>query len=193
MMSGDPLETARHVLEPGETLVWADRPGLHAYARTKFPQVIRGVLGLAVIAGLHWYGYVPDWRSGTENALLVGFLAAAGLYCIVLILAPNIARHAARRMVYAVTDRRVMILSFWPFYLERSFVPAELDEPRAMAGESGPGNVIFLERKLNWWRRSAGGSYQIEGFFGIADAPKVAAEIAKLKGPVEVDPFEDED
>ncbi|WP_422367737.1 hypothetical protein [Pelagibius sp.] len=192
-MSGDPLEIARQALAPGETLIWADRPGLHAYARTKFPQVIRGVLGLAVIAGLHWYGYVPDWRSSTENALLFGFLAAAGLYCIVLVVAPNIARHAARSMVYAVTDRRVMILSFWPFRLERSFAPAELDEPRAMADEGGRGNVIFLERKLGWWRRSAGGSYQIEGFFGIADAPRVAAEIAKLRDPGDPDPFKDED
>ena len=50
-----------------------------------------------------------------------------------------------------------------------------------MATEAGEGAVIFIERKLPWWQRSAGGSYQIEGFFGIGDAPQVAAEIERLK------------
>src|SRR3546814_3781371 len=44
------LRLARRALEPGETLVWADRPDPQALARSRLPQVIRGVLGLAVIA-----------------------------------------------------------------------------------------------------------------------------------------------
>ena len=189
----DPLSVARQELEPGETLVWADRPRPDALARTKLPQVIRGTLGLAVIAGLHWYGYVPDFRASAENALMVAFLVAAGLYCLALVVAPQIAKGAAARTVYAVTSRRVMILSRWPFRGRRVFLPAELDEPRALAGASGEGAVVFIERKLPWWKRSAGGSYQIEAFYGIADAPRVAAEIARLRGPEEASPFDDED
>ncbi|CAN0413846.1 unnamed protein product [Ectocarpus sp. 13 AM-2016] len=192
-MSGDPLETARQALEPGETLVWADRPSPEAFARTKVPQVIRGVLGLAVIAGLHWYGYVPDWRIGGQHALLFGFLIAASAYCLVLIFSPNIAKISARSMVYAVTDRRIMILSLWPFRRSRVFLPGEIDAPRTMATEAGQGVVVFMEQKLPWWKRSAGGSYQIEAFYGIADAPMVAEAIEKLKGPHEASPFEDED
>lgn len=189
----DPLYVARQELEPGETLVWADRPRPDALARTRLPQVIRGTLGLAVIAGLYWYGYIPDFRASAENALMFAFLVAAGLYCLALVMAPQMARVSARRMIYAVTNRRVMILSFWPFRSRRVFLPADLDEPRALADASGDGAVVFVERKLPWWKRSAGGSYQIEAFYGIADAPRVAAEIARLRDPVEVSPFDDED
>ncbi|WP_299396787.1 hypothetical protein [Pelagibius sp.] len=189
----DPLSVARQELEPGETLVWADRPRPEALARTKLPQVIRGALGLAVIAGLHWYGYVPDFRASAENALMFAFLVAAGLYCLALVVAPQIAKASAGRMVYAVTSRRVMILSLWPLRSRRIFLPAELDEPRALADASGEGAVVFIERKLPWWKRSAGGSYQIEAFYGIADAPRVAAEIARLRDPAEVSPFDNED
>lgn len=192
-MSDNPLEVARAALEPGETLVWADRPAEQALARTKLPQVIRGVLGLAVIAGLHWYGYVPDWRQGGQNLLLFGFLAAAALYCMALIVAPNLARISARSMVYAVTDRRLMILSFWPFRSARFFALEELDTPRALANEAGQGSVVFIERKLPWWKRSAGGSYQIEGFYGIADAQRVVEEIEKLRtAPTAADHPEDD-
>ena len=109
-MSDDPLETARRALEPGETLIWADRPSPEALARTKLPQVIRGVLGLAVIAALHWFGFVPDWRESGRNLLVLTFLIAAGLYCVFLIATPSLAKRSAATTVYAVTDRRLMIL-----------------------------------------------------------------------------------
>jgi len=48
-------------------------------------------------------------------------------------------------------------------------------------GEGGLGTVVFISRKKPWWRRSAGGSYQIEAFFGIAEAARVGELIAELK------------
>ncbi|WP_420348982.1 hypothetical protein [Pelagibius sp.] len=189
----DPLTVARQELEPGEELIWADRPQPEVLARTKLPQVIRGTLGLAVIAGLHWYGYVPDFRASAESALLFAFLVAAALYCLALVVAPQVTKVSAGRMVYAVTSRRLMILSFWPFRSKRVFMPEDLDEPRALADDSGRGAAVFIERKLPWWKRSAGGSYQIEAFYGIADAPRVTAEIARLRGPVDRSPFDAED
>ena len=179
---GDPLETARRALEPGERLVWADRPDPRAFARTKLPSQIRGVLGLALIAVLHWYGLMPPWTGSLQSMLIYGFVVAAALFCVLLITIPSLARISARSMVYAVTDRRVICLGFWPFRLSRVFTAAQLDNPRVIANEQGWGSVLFVERKLPWWQHSAGGSYQIEGFYGVADAPQVAEAIERVIG-----------
>ena len=140
----DPLSAARALLQPGEDLVWADRPGADALARAKLPQVIRGVLGLAVIAGFLWLSFIPHWPGGLGGLLLALLLAAAVLYCLWLLAAPLVAR-------------------------------------QVVPGEGGRGAVVFVNRKKPWWWRSAGGSYQMEVFFGIAEAERVGELIAELK------------
>src|SRR3546814_18859680 len=74
MNTADPLDAARRALEPGETLVWADRPDPQALARSRLPQVIRGVLGLAVIATFLWLRFLPNWPGGLPRVPLGVFL-----------------------------------------------------------------------------------------------------------------------
>src|SRR3546814_20292913 len=118
--SSDLLDAARRALEPGETLVWADRPDPQALARSRLPQVIRGVLGLAVIATFLWLSFLPNWPGGLRGVLLGVFLAAALLYACWLLAAPLAARRAAGSTVYAVTDRRLILLEGWPTVRQRS-------------------------------------------------------------------------
>jgi hypothetical protein len=179
----DPLDAARALLAPGEQLVWADRPGTDALARAKLPQVIRGGLGLAVIAGFLWLSFIPNWPGGAGGLLLAVLLVVAVLYALRLLAAPLVARRAVPHTVYAVTDRRVVVSETWPFRRLASFTAAQLDDPQVMPGEGGHGTVVFISRKKPWWWRSAGGSYQIEAFFGIAEAARVAALIAALRNP----------
>jgi len=177
----DSLEAARALLAPGEELTWADRPGADALARAKLPQVIRGGLGLAVIAGFLWLSFLPNWPCGANGLLLAVILVVAVLYALWLLAAPLVARRAVATTVYAVTDRRVIVGENWPLRRLASFTPAELDAPQVVPGEGGRGTVVFISRKKPWWRRSAGGSYQIEAFFGIAEAARVGELIAELK------------
>ena len=183
--SDDPLEAARAVLEPGETLVWADRPDPQVLARARLPQVIRGLLGVAVIVGFLWLSFVPNWPGGLRGLLLTVFLAVAMLYSLWLLAAPWVARRAAGRTVYAVTDRRVLVLEDWPFKRQRAFAPAALDDtlvaPATPSQRGDRGTVVFVSRKLPWWQRSAGGSYRIEAFYGIAEAQQVAERIESLR------------
>jgi hypothetical protein len=183
--SNDPLDAARAALEPGETLAWADRPDPRALARSKLPQVIRGLLGLAVLATVLWLIFLPQWPEGARGLLLAVFLGAAVLYSLWLIASPAVAQAAATRIVYAVTDRRVLILEDWPFRRRHAFAPPQLDDPQVMGGaedgEAGRATVVFVNRKLPWWRRSAGGGHQIEAFYGVTDARRVATALEKLK------------
>ncbi|HEY9538895.1 MAG TPA: hypothetical protein VIS03_14985, partial [Kiloniellaceae bacterium] len=109
------------------------------------------------------------------------FLAAALLYACWLLAAPLAARRAAGSTVYAVTDRRLLILEGWPTVRQRAFAPAELDDIMVSPAARGRASVVFIHRKLPWWRRSAGGSYRIEAFYGIAEAQRVAEEIETLR------------
>lgn len=182
--AGDPLDVARAALEPGERLDWADRPDPRVLARARLPQLIRGLLGLAVIGAFLWFSFIPNWPEGLRGLLFTLFLAAVTLYALWLLVQPLVARQAAGRTVYAVTDRRLLILEDWPRRRWRSFTPAELDNPLVTPVESRPGgdvgSVVFIHRKLPWWQRSAGGSYRIEAFFGIPEAAHVGALIDEL-------------
>ena len=184
--ANDPLADARALLQPGEALVWADRPDKHpeVLARSKLPNLIRGVLGLAVISGFLWYSFIPNWPGGGRGLLLAVLLVAAVFYALWLLAAPLVARRAAPRTIYAITDRRVLVGTEWPIPRIASFTASELDEPQVVAGPGGRGTVIFVHRKKPWWWRSAGGSYQVEAFYDIADPQRVAKLIEVLRSGI---------
>jgi len=183
--SQDPLETARAALQPGETLLWADRPDPRVLARARLPQTIRGVLGLVVIGGFLWLSFIPDWPGGLRGVLFAIFIGAALLYALWLAAAPLFAPRAAAQTVYAVTDRRVLVLEDWPRQRRRAFGPADLDDTLVTTTAPGLGIVVFVNRKLPWWQRGLGNNYRIEAFFGIADAQQVADRIDALKAGAE--------
>ena len=175
------LEVARALLAPGEELVWAERPDPQVLARARLPQVIRGGLGLAVIAGFFWFSFLPNWPQGSAGVLLGLFVALGLAYCFWLLAAQLVARTAAGRTIYAVTDRRIFILETWPLRRLRSFAPADLDAPMVSPAGPGLGTVVFITRKLPWWQRSAGGGTRIEAFYGIPGAQQVGEAIDRLR------------
>jgi len=181
----DPLAAARAALQPGEVLVWAGRPDPAVLAQARLPQRVRGLLGLAVIAAFLWLSFIPNWPDGYRGVLLAIFLAAAALYACWLVAAPRVARRAAGHTLYAVTDRRVLIREDWPFARERSYGPADLDDPLvkpvAPPLPEGLASVAFVHRKLPWWERRAGSGYRIEAFHGIAGAQRVAEHLNSLR------------
>ncbi|GAB4237802.1 MAG: hypothetical protein Tsb0032_42380 [Kiloniellaceae bacterium] len=179
--SGEPLEAARALLEPGETLLWADRPDPQVLARSRLPQVIRGALGLVILAGFFWFSFLPNWPQGAAGLLMGLFVVVALVYCGWLLAARLVARRAAGATLYAVTDRRVLVQENWPFRRLRSFTPPDLDEPLVGTAAPGLGSVVFLNRKLPWWQRSAGGGTRLEAFYGVAEAQQVAAAIERLR------------
>ena len=177
----DTLEVARGLLEPGETLLWADRPNPETLVRSKRPQVIRGLMGLVVIAGFFFLSFLPNWPEGAKGLLLAAFLVVAVAYCLWLTAARRVAKSAAGHTVYAVTDRRALVLETWPRRRLRVFNPPDLDEAEVVTAAPGLDTVVFVHRKLPWWERSAGGGYRIEAFYGIAEGQSVGAALDKLR------------
>jgi hypothetical protein len=146
-------------LQPGERLVWAGQPNPRAYARGSWVISIFGVVFTAFAAfwilmagGFAWFagGAVSDHAggSGAVFACFPLFGVPFLLIGIALLFAPVWTRRAARRAVYAITDRRAIAWQARPFGSEltvRSFAPAELTQITRVERADGTGDLVFLE------------------------------------------------
>lgn len=83
-----------------------------------------------------------------------------------------------RETVYAISDRRALILCRVPRISVRSFQPRDIGELELSFSKNGSGNIVFHRTLV-----SGGRNQQIKrsGFFGIADPQRVEAELAKLR------------
>lgn len=181
MTSADnPLDFARAGLEPGESLVWAGRPGPAAQPAW---QLDRTSLLLAAVPFA--LGLVLLWQALSAAAAPGAlFYLGGGLVLLCIALTPVAALwRAARRVrstVYAITDRRVLILggSRGP----RVFLPEELEEPRVRERGAGRGDVAFgTLAEIRQTRQGRETRLAEAAFTDIEDAQQVAREIARLR------------
>ncbi|MPZ10066.1 MAG: hypothetical protein GEU89_07600 [Kiloniellaceae bacterium] len=200
-------EVAGSRLAPAETLVWAGRPGAWALARSKFAGTRLPSYLFAAFVLLHfilWFHVLADEIAGAWSVgnLIVGILAA----CLVIALSLLLVALFSRWVVYAVTDRRVLIIRTWPVERCRSAMPSTLHRIVLRTDADGRGDVIFNKRTwydLPWmkmkpslparwmggppfpprweWPVSMSGDEEILGFFGIRGAREVAGEIGRLR------------
>jgi hypothetical protein len=175
---------AQQVLDPGETLVWADFPNPAAHARR----------GLATSAfGLVFLSFALFWEYGviTSGAPLV--MPLFGLIFVVtgaaLVLSPLWMQRKATRTVYAVTDRRLLTLTLGRFGKVRSYAPEDLGPILQSEGKQGYGDVIFRRETYRVRHRPhprhGPSRYRTRsrriGFFGIRHSARVAAAVRALK------------
>ena len=145
-------------LQPGERLVWAEQPDPRAFARGAWVISLFGIpfTGFAVFwicmaGGMLWFGNRSPVQEGGWMTLL-GCLPLWGVPVLAIGLgmigAPLWMRRAARRTVYALTDRRAIVWRARPVRREievRSFQPAELGELTRVERDDGTGDLVFRE------------------------------------------------
>lgn len=182
-----PEAIATRELRPGEQLQWAGRPAPQALARRKLPVVPIAVLLLA-LAGLIIYVATAEAPSiPADGATIVttmgAFLALLG---IALAAAPLVAALSAHRIVYAVTDRRLLVIDDSFTHRIGSFTP---DDVQAIIVTNerpdGSADIVFRQEIRHIRLRSARyGIVSKIGFFGIADADRVRNLIREMRGDV---------
>ena len=145
-------------LQPGERLVWAEQPNPRVFARGAWalsvvgiPFTLFSITWLTVAAKGMWFGSRSPMHEGGFSALL-GCVPLWGLPFLLvgvgMLSAPIWMRRAARRSVYAVTDRRAIIWRAKAFGDEievRSFRPSELGELTRVERADGSGDLVFRE------------------------------------------------
>lgn len=171
------LDVARSALDRGEQLVWAEWAPPARLARERLPMALFGLVWTGALAGA--------WRAA--DAPPSGFVALVGAAFVLLgiatMLAPSLAWLAARATVYAITDRRLLILEGFPWRRVRSFGPEDINLCERTERADGSGDLIFRsEREIE--RRDRGRTTwrtRRVGFLGIPEVRRVEAAVRALR------------
>jgi hypothetical protein len=181
--SDDSTNALRAVMAPGERLQWSGRPGpaaLPGWQLDAKPLVV-GLPSLATALFLLW-----SILSSPFTGIFDLICLAAGLFFLCTALwqlsASLRAALAVRRTLYAVTDRRLLILTSFPRRRLRAFTPDMLDEPQLRDRGDGFGDVVFAAIPVTEWTREGRRLKLAEAaFIDIPDPERVRREIARLK------------
>jgi len=169
-LSADPAFTGQRALLPaltphlrtGETLRWASRPDVYSILRSKSALWWIGVPWLAFWFGVNLMGWLSwDWFTPFG---LVGFAFIA---------APLILLYRSDSTLYAITDRRALILhgGSKPEIVSVSFAQMD-DEIEILPTQRGAGHVYFASN-FSTRRRDVDHTGKI-AFRDVANAEQVA-------------------
>jgi hypothetical protein len=179
--AADPLEVVRRELHRDERLIWAGRAGAAALARSKLG---KGFLGGALVVGafpvtLLLKGDVPLAKGQNTLQLMPLVLPLVGAFLLGLLLAlePLWAAYRARTTVYAISDRRLLIVNLFPLRQAQSFPPETLNTLECTDRADGSGDLLF--RKIV---TGSGRSRQTKrfGFFGLPEVRRVGDMVRRL-------------
>jgi len=163
-------------LEPDERLLWSGRP--------RPWHLVRAALPIAAFA-IPWITFSLFWMVGAVDsrapAVRAGGLAVFPVLGIPLVLlgmlmlfSPLWALSQARRTLYAVTSRRLLILVSGRSPSLRSFDPRTLAPLQRFDRTDGTGDLLFPDQTLlNATRGYSRLQAMHTGFIGITDAHSV--------------------
>ena len=184
-------EALANEVSPGEPVRWVGRPG---------PRVGNWRDWFVIIFGIEWTALAALFTAGAALLVLNGgmrgddplwspvcfplFGVPFVLFGVWMITAPARARRRLRNTVYAVTDRRAVIVErgFWGT-TAHSFGPEQLAGLRLIERPSGRGDVILSETV---YADSDGDRRLIPvGFLNIPDARRIEGLVRELVAPLE--------
>ena len=130
-------------LEPSERIAWIAMPKPRLLTLGTVSGSIIGGLCTAMVLPVFFNGFPP--ASQTASGVVAGVLAV-GLFLLMglsLLLMPLWAYRRARRTVYAITDRRVIIITTGRATTIRSFWPDQLHRTSCVERRSDVGDVVL--------------------------------------------------
>jgi hypothetical protein len=169
-------QIANGQLDSGERLLWAGRPAPLGVALGSLPMTVFGLLfgGFAAF----WIWAASGGMSRSSDGAFSGpgaFFPLFGLPFLLvglgMVFAPLWAYLGAKNMVYAVTDRRAMIIAGLRTKNVRSFTKEEIGEITRIERPDGSGSLMFASVT----RASSKGQISVSrvGFEGIPDVRRV--------------------
>jgi hypothetical protein len=167
------LERAlRNALSSDERVVWRARPAAVSRVLASALTVIQAVVVGAFLALLATV-VTQDWGPARPSVAHFWVAVLGGLGAALLVIAFR-ACWLARHTVYAVTDRRALLIEVWPWRVKvQSFAGKQLANALVRADRTGHGTLI-LGLKVYRSGQSGNISFSEIGFFGIENAEHVA-------------------
>lgn len=160
-------------LEHGEHLVWYGQPSGAVMAKSTWPVFIFAVPW--TLFSLFWTGMALFITDGIESGVFGWLFPLFGLPFIGIgfwmLAAPFRAAQKAKRTIYAITNKRAVIITTGAVKKVQSFYPKDIKDIRRTEKTDGSGNLHFAAESL---QPSRGGAYnQQSGFLGIPEVNMV--------------------
>lgn len=182
------LALAEAEMADGERLIWADMSSPSGSRRRVLPLSVLGWL-LLLLA----FVWMMKAASASLSLLMLGlpFLLAALLLAVLPWFWPLVTRYT----VYAMSDRRLLIIQTWPRRRVTSYGPDDIDVVERRDYRDGTGDIIFRHeehgkrRDQPHPRAKRRVSDRPIGFLGVPDARRVEMAIWALKERRTVPPF----
>lgn len=176
-----PLLVMQQELAPGEKLIWADRPArMASFARQHVAQALFGIPFFAFAVFWTAMAFTMTSGAGGDMSWLRYVFPLFGIPFILvgaaLLLSPAYAAFAGRRIVYGLTDRRVITREGRGRVT--SFALADLDAIERRDHRDGMGDIVYRREHII---RSRGSHTKQHGFFGIREAQRVEQAIRRAR------------
>lgn len=188
--ASSPLASARAEMAEGEKLIWADTSSPSGARRRVLPLSVLGWLFLLLaIAWISKAAIASFSLLVMGLPLLLGALALASL--------PWWWPRITRYTVYAISDRRLLIIQNWLRRKVTSYGPDDIDVVERRDYKDGSGDVIFRheeQRKLRHHHDPPNKrriSDRPIGFFGVPDARRLETAVWALKERRNTPPLDD--
>jgi len=175
-----PLSIAKAEMIDGETLIWADVSSVRNARRRTLPLSVLGWLFLILV-----FAWIAKAAIASFWLLIMGlpFLVLAAALALLPWWWPSVMRH----LVYAISDRRLLIIQNWPKRRVTSYGPEDIDVIERRDHRDGSGDLIFRreEHRKNRHHHDHPNKRRVSerpiGFFGIPDVRKLEEAVWALK------------
>ncbi len=186
MNSGDVQLSAQSELQSGESLLWSGPANPGRSAMSALPAALFGI----PFAGFAFVSMNTAYRNthnlANHHSALPGAFSAFPLFALPFLLIgvgvflmPLWVYLRGRSGVYAVTNRRVMLISGTTTRRVRSIVPTDIAEVDHRERPDGTGDVLI---RTNSVMRTNNGTTQIMvGLYGVPNVKDVAGMVMKLR------------
>ena len=167
-------QTAMKQLDSDERLLWSGAPSPGGTAVSALPLTFMGILFTGFAA--FWIASAAHMSSGSSGdgfpgAIFPLFGVPFLLIGVGMLLGPVWAYRSAKSTVYAVTDRRVMVITAAKTVGVRSFTPDDIGDIVRVEGPDGSGTLRF-GTPANLAVRD-GARLSMGGFIGIPEVRRV--------------------
>jgi len=172
---GDAPPPVTAVLEQGERVLWSGRPAPRPY--------VVGGLVVTVPLGLIAVGSAVTWTQGVDRlpGWAVGVLALVLIFAVhMLVLRPLLSLYLARRLYYAITDRRALVVcDGWGGRLYQ--LAHDQGAPVAIKGPGNSGKIKLGPAESSSMDVLLLGRAAVPGFYGLGDVDEPLAVLLRQR------------
>ena len=133
-------------LQPQETVVWCGQPNPAHSAREALPALLFAVPWLGITGAVSWaflgHGGVP----GIPTIGILAVFSISWLFGLSILFVPLFAYNNSKKQVYAITNKRILIISLSRTRRVDSYGPQDLCRFAHVEFNDGSGDLTFAQK-----------------------------------------------